>query len=295
MACLLRGYTPGFLACLFFLCVLSESQSQTSDVEQFNQNGFLAVRSQFRRAQANGVRRLLDAWWEQRPASPALWLEATLPENYGSFNRSRMKLTEAPVRVRSRPYRLYVPLLLPEFYHIVYNPSLLARLNKLVGSTSSCMFNPTRGLFFERGTQQELHDDTWYSLAHESTPGHMIAVWFAFDDVDADNGPLTYIAGSHLRKEDEDAFSPLESKRRQRFTIPESTPREVKAAFANKVVRSATASGGRQTFFHARAGDVGIWHERLLHGGGRIKNLSRTRRSLAVHYQCFGNDPQPST
>merc|ERR1711924_374131 len=34
--------------------------------------------------------------------------------------------------------------------------------------------------------------------------------------------------------------------------------------------------------FYARVGDIGIWHERLLHGGDAIKNWTRTRLSLVV-------------
>merc|ERR1711879_30244 len=33
-----------------------------------------------------------------------------------------------------------------------------------------------------------------------------------------------------------------------------------------------------------RAGDVGIWHESIMHGGAPIRNMTLTRRSIVVHF-----------
>jgi ectoine hydroxylase-related dioxygenase (phytanoyl-CoA dioxygenase family) len=40
--------------------------------------------------------------------------------------------------------------------------------------------------------------------------------------------------------------------------------------------------------FHARKGDVLIWHANLLHGGSKRRDLHRTRRALVCHYFVKG-------
>jgi ectoine hydroxylase-related dioxygenase (phytanoyl-CoA dioxygenase family) len=41
-------------------------------------------------------------------------------------------------------------------------------------------------------------------------------------------------------------------------------------------------------YFHAKKGDVLIWHANLLHGGSVIKNAALTRKSMVGHYYANG-------
>lgn len=41
-------------------------------------------------------------------------------------------------------------------------------------------------------------------------------------------------------------------------------------------------------FFTAKKGDVLIWHANLLHGGSKVVDQARTRKSMVLHY--FGKD-----
>jgi phytanoyl-CoA hydroxylase len=43
--------------------------------------------------------------------------------------------------------------------------------------------------------------------------------------------------------------------------------------------------------FRGQAGDVLLWHAQLLHGGTAIRDMSKTRRSLVVHYWRAGDLP----
>ncbi len=36
--------------------------------------------------------------------------------------------------------------------------------------------------------------------------------------------------------------------------------------------------------FHARKGDVFVWHANLVHGGAPIINKALTRKSMVIHY-----------
>ena len=43
--------------------------------------------------------------------------------------------------------------------------------------------------------------------------------------------------------------------------------------------------------FEANKGDLLIWHADLLHGGAKIENPSRTRKSLVTHFMPLGVMP----
>merc|ERR1712187_1000813 len=78
------------------------------------------------------------------------------------------------------------------FHRIIFDPYLLTVVRELMGTPARSV----SGLIFERGTQQSLHDDTWYALSGMGSGG-MVGVWVALDDVDDENGPLLYVPGSH--------------------------------------------------------------------------------------------------
>jgi ectoine hydroxylase-related dioxygenase (phytanoyl-CoA dioxygenase family) len=43
--------------------------------------------------------------------------------------------------------------------------------------------------------------------------------------------------------------------------------------------------------FHARKGDVFLWHPLLYHAGGKITNMEKTRKSLVAHYFAAADYP----
>jgi len=139
-------------------------------------------------------------------------------------------------------------------------------------------------LFFERGTQQRLHDDTWYALAGDE-PGGMVGVWVALEDVDGDSGPLEYVPGSHLRGET--YWNPSAGERVYALGVPaDASEDDLAKLFVAQQLETdmLVAKLGKKTWDTARAGDVAIWHEHLVHGGGEIQNMTRTRQSLVVHF-----------
>merc|ERR1712183_1038919 len=126
----------------------------------------------------------------------------------------------------------------------------------------------------ERGTQQGLHDDTWYRLG-SNLPGGMVGVWVALDDVDARNGPVVYAPGSHLDRRwvlNTDAEN-----RRDQMAFPHSVAahKDTQDMAYDWAQKHVFYSGIKLRRFHARAGDIGIWHESLLHGGSPIRDYNR--------------------
>ena len=53
----------------------------------------------------------------------------------------------------------------------------------------------TQSLYFEYGSTQSLHRDPWY--VNHSPRSHLLAIWFALEDVHPNSGPLSYVPGSH--------------------------------------------------------------------------------------------------
>lgn len=190
-------------------------------------------------------------------------------------------LREANQTVRDLSYRMYFPSAnymrggRPSPLHwLLLDPRLLAVVGELIGGPIRSL--PRQGaLVFERGTQQALHEDTWYGLAGAS-PGGMVGVWIALEDADDDNGPLQYVPGSHIGRE-ENNFTPGLAERWERLRVVGPMQRDA----AYEGLRSMAL---RPTILRARAGDVMVWHERLLHGGAPVIDERRTRLSMVIHY-----------
>jgi hypothetical protein len=127
---------------------------------------------------------------------------------------------------------------------------------------------PFQTLNFKWGSQQGYHSD---SIHFTSIPDrYMCGVWVALEDVDEQNGPLSYYPGSH-RVPQFRAFEPgIEPDRYNRF---EATQQEVMHRL-----------GVEPVDLMARKGDVLIWTSNLLHGGRPIVREGSTRWSQVTHY-----------
>lgn len=257
----------------------------------FLRDGFVALRGVLSHELVEAARESLEkvVWDNDRMRRPGCVVEIA---HVGAFRRNMsVRLRAAPRWLRSRTYRLTglhfgaeEPMAGP-WNQIFYNPRILEVVQRLLGGPARLR----QSLLFERGSQQDLHDDTWY-LPASDRPGGTVGVWVALDDVDSANGQLTYVSGSHRRPEE--ALQPSESSRPDRLLLPGSAlvaPAQVAQPEELALRRALEASGQhgsrpRLDAFTARAGDVGLWHERLLHGGSRIQDWSRMRRSLVLHY-----------
>lgn len=157
---------------------------------------------------------------------------------------------------------------------LVYDPSILRVVRCILG-------RPARGLrrqqvqLFQRGSQQGLHQDTWYGLAG-AQPGGMVSVSFTIDDVDGRNGPLLYVPGSHRHWPGRSYAEG--GGRAQRLRVPSDEEDAALYQETRELVRSAE-------LVQPQAGDAIFWHELLLHGGAPILDWGRMRRSIVTHYK----------
>jgi phytanoyl-CoA hydroxylase len=138
-------------------------------------------------------------------------------------------------------------------------------------------------LYFEKGSEQDLHRDSPYFCTNP--PGQYLGVWLALDDVDAENGPLVVIPGSHLLPRLD-----LQSLRKHIFG-DEPAPAHGDAGWLGyqaAVSQQCDEHGLKAREVHVKRGDTIIWHPELMHGGAHHIHPTRTRCSLVMHVTPHG-------
>jgi ectoine hydroxylase len=132
---------------------------------------------------------------------------------------------------------------------------------------------------FFKGSEQKAHSDSIHMTTFP--PGYLIAAWIALEDVDSTNGPLFYLPGSHkLPYLLNDKFEHGGGK----LILGSEAYEKYEIHLAEEIKRTTFS----EKEFHAKKGDVLIWHANLLHGGKSITDLSSTRKSMVVHF--YGED-----
>jgi phytanoyl-CoA hydroxylase len=158
-------------------------------------------------------------------------------------------------------------LVVDEVRALALEERLSESLRALLHGQSPALCNT---LTLAKGSNQPMHIDSLFMTPPR--PQQLVASWIAFEDVQPEAGPLEYYPGSHkiplYRFRDGSHHAAVDE-------LPQWTEyifNEVKARELKK-----------ETFF-ARRGDVFIWHADLLHGGAKIRDPQKTRRSLVCHY-----------
>lgn len=152
---------------------------------------------------------------------------------------------------------------------------LQPQIHRYVGLCFGAPAIATQSLYFEWGSQQALHRDPMHVQAEH--PADLLAAWIALEDIQADSGPLMYVAGSHRLPYYQ--FGPG----RYVHDFAKDGEAGVRAAQAWDD-EHCRAAGLEAKSFLARRGDVLVWHHSLLHGGSLLANAARTRKSFVVHF-----------
>lgn len=154
----------------------------------------------------------------------------------------------------------------------------IASEEKLVELLSSLLSDRAvlfQSINFLMGSEQPTHSDSIHMTTFPL--GGLLGVWFALEDIDADNGPLHYYPCSHqlpyyLNKDynNEGNWFLLGSKGYSEY---------------EKMIQSKIKEFNlEKKIFSAKAGDVLIWHANLFHGGEKHINKQKTRKSVVFHY-----------
>ena len=229
----------------------------------WDKNGYLVLPGFFDESRIDQINNLIDEIWENRKFDD----NPLVIDAYLKPRGKRMYMRDVPDDARLQPYKLNDLFLESSLVQeIVLDLHLSQLLRELLeGSPLVC-----NSLTFEYGSQQPCHFDTFFMPP--PVENKLIASWIALDDVNSENGPLIYYPGSHKIPPYifEDGTLVRTDKERplcEKYIYDEIEKRKLKRGE-----------------FHAKKGDVLIWHAQLFHGGEAIKNNKLTRKSFVTHY-----------
>jgi ectoine hydroxylase len=134
---------------------------------------------------------------------------------------------------------------------------------------------PFQTINFIKGSQQRAHSDSIHMTTYPL--GYLSAAWFALEDVDENNGSLFYYPGSHKLPY---VLSPDFDHKTGILKLDPNT----NLRYENKIDEVISQHKLVKQDFHAKKGDVFLWHANLIHGGNPIGDNNRTRKSMVAHY-----------
>ncbi|MDG3438874.1 phytanoyl-CoA dioxygenase family protein [Nitrospirillum amazonense] len=132
-------------------------------------------------------------------------------------------------------------------------------------------------LLYVNGSQQDAHQDTIHLTPYPA--GYMCGVWVALEDVRPESGELFVYPGSH--RTPRLLAEPLGL---AKVTSDYSSY----VVFGDEINRLLNAGGFERLVYRPKAGQILVWHENLIHGGGIRVNSEITRRSIVSHYYARG-------
>jgi Phytanoyl-CoA dioxygenase (PhyH) len=163
------------------------------------------------------------------------------------------------------------------FCQILKHPGLLHWIRLLMEREPK----PLQTIMSHKGSQQGTHSDSIHMTTYPL--GYLSAAWIAFEDIHPDSGPLVYYPGSH--------WLPYVFSKDVGITEAEFH-QEGYRSYQDKYepyIQSLIAEHAIQPeYFHAKKGDVLIWHANLLHGGSMRRNLQLSRKAAVCHFFVKG-------
>ncbi len=228
-------------------------------------NGYLLLANFYNDERIDKFNEIIDELWKKRKKLDAKYVIDIFVE---TDKEKRVYFCDAPKKARHYPYKLNDLFLSSEYVReITAGKELAPILSELLGGDLPMICN---SLNFEFGSQQDYHFDTFYMPS--PTPNKMIASWLALEDATTLNGPLTYYPGSHK-------IPAYKFSNGSTIIVPEEMP-----DFKNYMKKQISEHDLKAETLLANKGDLLIWHSQLYHGGSKILNKTKTRKSLVTHY-----------
>ncbi len=221
--------------------------------EQFERDGCVVLRGLFRPEEAARIR---DAFMAQNENGPVEGLSEIRNGADGYDKSDPLAFYPRMMNPHSQPER-EVGQIARDF---LLHPRLYPILRDLFGEEPAGV--QTMFYFKPAGARgQELHQDNFYLRVK---PGTCMAAWLAVDDVDADNGGMKVVPGSHH----EDIACPQKA--------------DPAVSFTSDYV--PVPDGLEAVHCDMKAGDVLFFNGSLIHGSTPNTSRDRFRRSLIAHY-----------
>jgi phytanoyl-CoA hydroxylase len=241
---------------------LSASQRQ-----QWDRDGYLILPRFFNDDIVDSINVLVDSLKDPQTRPPGLAKRLVVDLLTGPLADQRLRLAQVPADALVGPVKFNDLYLESDIVRgCSLHPRLVPILTELLdGEPAIC-----NSLNFIQGSQQTGHIDTWFMPP--PVANKMVITSICLEDVHPDAGPLFYWPGSQQ-------IPPYMFWAGRIKAINAELPKCMD--YVNGAVKERGLT--RQTFL-GRKGDVFIWAAQLLHGGTPINDITRTRRSLVVHY-----------
>lgn len=163
------------------------------------------------------------------------------------------------------------------FCAVLKHPGLLDVIRNLMEREPK----PLQTITSHKGSQQPTHSDSIHMTTYPL--GYLTAAWIAFEDIHPDSGPLVYYPGSHRLPYffSKDVGISEYEYQREGYSAYQARYEP----FVENLIREHSLT---PAYFHAKKGDVLIWHANLLHGGSARRDLRLSRHALVVHFFVKG-------
>ncbi|MEY3902732.1 MAG: hypothetical protein RL189_2038, partial [Pseudomonadota bacterium] len=230
----------------------------------FEENGYLILEGFYPTSEVDDFLRAIDDLWVQSRKGSTNIVVDIFTE---TPNQRRVKLSDAPYDARYAPHKLNDLFL--EYQNVrdfVLNQAMGAILTELLGKVPLIC----NTLNFTYGSQQDFHTDSLYMTPLKKL--NLIATWAALEDCHPDAGPLVYYPGSHKIK-------PYLFSNGKMGAIHEEM-----SAYRKYMDEQVASLNLKVMRFIPKKGDVLIWHSQLFHGGSKIEDKSKTRKSIVTHF-----------
>jgi hypothetical protein len=176
------------------------------------------------------------------------------------------------------PGRVLDPhLKVPAIEDLMHHSALLDKVQLLLGAECT----PFQSISGHKASQQDIHSDSIHMTTYPA--GYLAAMWIAFEDIEPGSGPLEYYPGSHRLPTVYSREAGISE-----TAIRESGYAEFDRKYTPLIRKKIKDLALTPHHFHARKGDVLIWHANLMHGGSVRTDFTRTRRALVFHYFAKG-------
>ena len=140
---------------------------------------------------------------------------------------------------------------------------------------------PLQTIMAHKGSQQGAHSDSIHMTTYPI--GYLSAAWIAFEDIHPDSGPLVFYPGSHRLPyvfSKDVGISEADFKKHGYSSYSEKYEPYIRRLVEERRIEPH--------YFHAKRGDVLIWHANLIHGGSMRRNIQLSRKSLVCHFFVKG-------
>jgi ectoine hydroxylase len=220
------------------------------------------IQAQIRHFIENGYL-ILRGWLDEKQVTEInTEVDRLLAEQKAGFNYTGRKIMAA--------YEIS-----PIINHYFRQAELIRLLDFIMGKK----IVPFHTINFIEGSEQRAHSDSIHMTTEPQ--GYLIATWTALDDCDAHNGPLFYYPKSHR-------FPYLMSDGYDSGSTKLILGKDNNRKYEDRIEALLQEKQLEKQYFHAKKGDILLWHANLIHGGSPILKKGTTRKSMVAHYFTEG-------